>query len=115
MQNPDWIGAHTHWVPCLDLEVSGSSKKLLPERPSSPEPRQSGAMWVGQVAEILTARPLGPGNATRGKVKLLSRVRLFATTWAVAQQARWSMGFSSHEYWSGLPCPSPGDLPNPEI
>ena len=39
-------------------------------------------------------------------------VRLFATLWAVAQQAPLSMGFSRQEYWSGLPCPSPGDLPD---
>ena len=33
----------------------------------------------------------------------------------VACQAPLSMGFSRQEYWSGLPCPPPGDLPNPEI
>ena len=49
------------------------------------------------------------------KVKLLSRVRLFATPWTVAHQARLSMGFSRQEYWSGLPFPYPGDLPNPGI
>ena len=45
------------------------------------------------------------------KVKSLSRVRLFATPWTVAYQAPPSMGFSRQEYWSGLPFPSPGDLP----
>ena len=48
-------------------------------------------------------------------VKLLSRVRLFATLWTVARQAPLSMGFSRQEYWSGLPFPPPGDLPNPGI
>ena len=33
--------------------------------------------------------------------------------WPVARQAPLSMGFSRQEYWSGLPCPHPGDLPNP--
>ena len=37
------------------------------------------------------------------------------TTWAVARQAPMSMGVSRQEYWGGLPCPSPGDLPEPEI
>ena len=46
------------------------------------------------------------------KVKLLSRVRLFATLWTVAHQAPPSMGFFRREYWSGLPFPSPGYLPN---
>ena len=45
----------------------------------------------------------------------LSRVRLFATPRTVARQAPLSMGFSRQEYWSGLPFPSPGDLPNPGI
>ena len=47
--------------------------------------------------------------------KVLSRVRLFATLWTVAHQAPLSMGFPKQEYWSGLPFPSPGDLPNPVI
>ena len=48
-------------------------------------------------------------------VKSLRRVRLFATPWTVAHQASLSMGFSRQEYWSGLPFPSPGDLPDPGI
>ena len=39
----------------------------------------------------------------------------FETPWTVARQAPQTMGFSSQEYWSGLPCPSPGDLPDPWI
>ena len=49
------------------------------------------------------------------KVKLLSRVRLFVTPWTVAYQASPSMEFSRQVYWSGLPFPSPGDLPVPGI
>ena len=49
------------------------------------------------------------------EVKSLSRVRLFATSWMVAYQAPPTMGFSRQEYWSGVPFPSPGDLPNPGI
>ena len=49
------------------------------------------------------------------KVKSLSRVQLFATPWTVAHQAPPSMEFSRQEYWSGLPFPSPGDLPDPGI
>ena len=41
------------------------------------------------------------------KVKLLSRVQLFATPWTAAYQAPLSMGFSRQEYWSGVPLPSP--------
>ena len=42
-----------------------------------------------------------------------SNAWLFTTLWTVAHQALLSVGFSRHEYWSGLPCPPPGDLPDP--
>ena len=51
----------------------------------------------------------------RSEVKSLSRVWFFATPWTVAFQVPPSMGFSRQEYWSGVPFPSPGDLPNPGI
>ena len=44
-----------------------------------------------------------------------SHIRLFATQWTVAHQAPLYIGFSRQEYWRGLPCPSPGDLPDSEI
>ena len=46
---------------------------------------------------------------------MLSHVQLFAAPWTVARQALLSMGFSRQEYWSGLPFPPPGELPNPGI
>ena len=46
------------------------------------------------------------------KCQSLSRVQLFVTPWTVACHAPLSMGFSKQEYWSGLPFPSPGDLPD---
>ena len=49
------------------------------------------------------------------KVKLLSRTLLFAAPWTVGHQASPSLGFSRQEYWSGLPFPSPGNLPHPGI
>ena len=48
-------------------------------------------------------------------MKLLSHVRLFVTPWTVAYQASPSMGFSRQEYRSGLPFPSPEDLPHPGV
>ena len=47
--------------------------------------------------------------------QLLSRVWLFEIPWTVARQAPLSMGFPRQEYWSGLPFPPPGDLPDPGI
>ena len=49
------------------------------------------------------------------EVESLSRVQLFLTPWTVAYQPPPSMGFSKQECWSGLPFPSPGDLPNPGV
>ena len=49
------------------------------------------------------------------EVKSLSHVRLFATPWTVAYYAPPSMGISRQAYWSGLPFPSPEDLPDPGI
>ena len=48
-------------------------------------------------------------------VSRFSHVRLFATPWTVACQAPLSVEFSRQEYWSGLSCPSPGNLPDPGI
>ena len=48
-------------------------------------------------------------------MKWLSHVRLFATPWTIAYQAPPSMRFSRQGYWSGLPFPSTGDLPDPGI
>ena len=53
-------------------------------------------------------------NAVR-VLSLFSRVWLFGTIWTIARQAPLSMGFSRQEYWSGLPCPPPEDLPHPEM
>ena len=54
-----------------------------------------------------------PSESSGSEVKSLSSVRLFVTPETVARQAPLSMGFSRQEYLSGLPFPSPGDLPNP--
>ena len=62
--------------------------------------------WLSEWTEL---------NTMKVKVKSLSRVQLFATPWTVAYQAPLSTGFSRQEYRSGLPFPSPGDLPDPGI
>ena len=67
--------------------------------PDGPDGKES-ASNVGDLSSI-------PG--------LGSHVRLFATPWTIARQAPLSLGFSRQEYWSGLPCPPPGDLPDPGI
>ena len=58
---------------------------------------------------------IGSTDLFRLHAQLLSRVWLFATPWTSAHQASLSMRFPRQEHWSGLPCPPPGDLPDPRI
>ena len=58
---------------------------------------------------------LGKGQRDGRPKAQSSRVQLSLTLWSVARQALLSMGFSRQQYWSGLPFPSPGALPNPGI
>ena len=71
-------------------------------------------MWTWNFyLSLLCERMPSPNYSV--KIKLLSRVWLFATLWTIAHQAPPPMGFSRQEYWSGLPFPSPGDLPDSGI
>ena len=74
-------------------------------------PRDRGAWWVTKSGTWLSMHAYTATNIVKAAV--LSK--LFATAWTVSCQAPPSMGFSRQEYWGGLPCPSPGDLPNPGI
>ena len=83
-----------------DLSVHTTTQ--TPHDPYSPDPaRFQDALGVSYVELHVYAQ-------------LLSCV-CFETLWTVARQAPLSMGFSRQEHWSGLPCPSPGDLPGPGI
>ena len=66
------------------------------------------------MAKVLELAEERKSRLELSEVKLLSRVRLFATPWTVAHQSPLPMGFFRQD-WSGLPFPSPGDLPNPGI
>ena len=65
------------------------------------------------------AQKTGPSARQQGmRACVLSHfnlVRLCVTLWTIARQALLSMGFSRQEYWSGSPCPPPGNLPDPRI
>ena len=87
------------------LAVQGTLKSLLQHYGSKASILRPSAFFIVQLSHPYM----------KVKVKSLSRVRLFATPWTVAYQAPQSMGFSRQEYWSGLPFPSPGDLPNTGI
>ena len=93
-----------------------AAAKSLQSCPTLCDPTD-GSPWGSPVPGILQARTLewvaiSFTNAWKWKVRVksLSRVRLLAPPWTAACQAPPSMGFSSQEYWSGLPLPSPRQI-----
>ena len=81
---------------------------------------QNNSMGRGKLLKLLPPlhglnQPAGCSPHMCMCVQSLSHVRLFATLWTVAHRAPLSMGSPRQEYWSGLPFPSPGDLPDPGI
>ena len=97
----------------LALPFSAAAVKSFQSCPTLCDPINSSSP-VSAIPGILQARTLewvaiSLSNAWKWKVKvkLLSRVRLVATSWSAAYQAPPSMGFSRQEYWSGVPLPSP--------
>ena len=101
---------------CLDtgvlkaLEVTDSSKHPLQTPRSFPRKAQT-----FNFAFHLSGSHRGYLSLPAWVLSHFSCVQLFVTLWTIARQAPWSMGFSRQEYWSGLPCLPPGDLPNPRI
>ena len=96
---------------CLKLRCSFTDSSLnckLPEgRKLILSPKNFKYMWKERSNRVW--------SYDKPKGKSLGRVWLFATSWTIAHQAPPSMGLSRQEYWSGLPFPSPGALPDPGI
>ena len=97
--------------PSHQSDVAAAAAKSLQSCPTLCDPIDSSPPG-SPVPGILQARTLewvaiSFSNVWKGKVKLLSRVQLLATSWTAAHQAPLSMGFSRQEYWSGVLLPSP--------
>ena len=108
----------------LEKEMSTHSSILARKIPWTKEPGRLQSMWLQRIGQngatkhthSLVLQTISTKNACPlQKVKSLSHVRLLATPWTAAHQAPPSMAFSRQEYGSGLPFPSPGDLPDPGI
>ena len=96
-------------------------------KPFTAEAATSGIVFLGLATAVWSSGGpwwqrlcwlTGLGSVRPAGLRVLSgfsRVWLLAAPWTVAHQAPRSMEFSSPEYWSGWPCPPPGDLPNPGI
>ena len=80
-------------------------------------PRHMRLSSSGNLAQTYSWWQKGPQQQERAYCMLshFIHVQLFALLGTIAHEASLSMGFSRQEYWSGLPCPPPGDLPNPGI
>ena len=112
------------WTPYIwqrRQEYATAAAKLLQSCPNLCD-TIDGSPPGSSVPGILQARPLESvaisfSNAGKWKVKVksLNHVQLFAAPWTVAYQALPCMKFSMQEYWSGLPFPSPEDLPDSGI
>ena len=102
-------------VKCLDTENRGNSLLLRIE--GAKGERWCYKNWVRAVAtgEGCLSGNCGSCKRLCMRAKFLSCVQLFETPWTVALQAPLSMGFPRQEYWRGLPCRPPGDLPNSGI
>ena len=92
---------------------------IVKEKMCACETRKRGEGTTTEVDRATQTQGWGEHMARLGNfsvyTQLLSSVQLLSMLWTVAPQAPLSMGFSRHEYWKGLPCPSPGDLPDPVI
>ena len=80
----------------------------------SSQPRIKPGLLLWQ-ADSLPMSHLGTVKMGCAVLSHFRLVRLFTTQWTIALHDPLSMRFSGQEYWSGLPCPHPGDLPNPGI
>ena len=108
---------YCHWD-CFSNVLPSTSGPflLLPHLPGTFLHQNSVWLWEGETSHDTPYTGwLYQMMWKEKKAKWLSHVWLFATPWTIAYHASPSMGFSRQEYWSGLPFPSPGDLPNPGI
>lgn len=94
--------------------LSSFSKKILSWKFQSQKPLKFNSIQQIFFGHLLRAA-YSAKECTGHRVKSLSHARLFATPWTAARQAPLSLGFSRQEYWSRLPCPPSGDLPDSGI
>ena len=113
------MGAHVESVDSANWECGAERPKDENYYSSYKTSRLQGAQgnfWSDMYAHFSDHGDRFTGIYLGGGGGLVSQLCLtLATPWTVARQAPLSMGFSRQEYWSGLPFPSPGDLPDPGI
>ena len=98
--------------------MKAKSESEVPQSCPTPSDPMDCSLPGSSVHGILQARVLEWGATAFSDLPVPScfnHVGLFATLWTLAHHAPLSMGFSRQEYWNGLQCPPPGDLPNPGV
>ena len=95
--------------------LSWQSSSWSPRRDHDVVSVQRLAGWGSRKRQYVNLSPKAGKNQSSNSGQSGRRNRLLVTPWTLAHQVPLSMGFSRQEYWSGLPCPPPGDLPNPGI
>ena len=106
------------WQQYKDAAAAAAAAESLQScptlRPHRRQPTRLPSPWDSP-ARTLEWIAISFSRKVKGKVKSLSRVRLFATPWTAAYQAPPSMGFSRQEYWSGVPLPSTWEVPSESL
>ena len=114
-----WLTTHTHWRQHSEKTVNNDLKSLT---------HPLAQLQISRLSSLVSEPPhilpidchnhryydLEPKEPNLYLLEV-SHAWLFITPWTIARQAPLSMGVFRQEYWSGLPCPPPGDLPDPGI
>ena len=108
--SPQWVSLDTFWIIFLCFCIWKCS---VPPQFCSQQPLSGETLYFRDMSFFGISWPPIPGGGAGGLVT--KSCLTLATPWTLTCQAPLSMGFSRQEHWSGLPFPSPGDLPNPGI
>ena len=114
-----WYSGLSHSLWALSVSASPSAWLLLKDKPERVE-RRVGCTWHSHCGDpiafpVICTESLFSAPGFYLQACVLSCVQLFATLWTLAHQVPLSIEFSRQGHWSGLPFPSPGDLPDPGV
>ena len=105
-QQKEKLQGKNGWRTWIDISSKNLYKWLTSKK------RRTSSLAIREIQVKTTMRNHDTSTESESESEVVSDS---ATPWTVAHQAPPSMGFSRQEYWSGLPFPSPGDLPDPGI
>ena len=104
-----FLGCKESYTYGLDLSLINLNRDSVA---STNKMEVKGSQWSGWGGNLSVSIPCNLKVPVCCVLNHFTHIQLFVTLWTIACQTLLSMGFSRHEYWSGLPFPSPGDLPD---